>query len=132
MLLNPEVQAKAQAQLDTIVGTDRLPEFDDLPSLPYVEATLMETLRYHPVIPFSMRSLLSKPQQIPTNYTSSATAHAIIEDDEYKGFRIPKGATVIPNAWYGFLQVIPSLICLTFILTFLQELNARRRDVSSK
>ena len=97
MLLNPEVQAKAQAQIDAVVGTDRLPEFDDLPSLPYVEATLMETLRYHPVIPFSASFHPSIQSLVHHSFT--ATAHAIIEDDEYKGYRIPKGATVIPNAW---------------------------------
>lgn len=52
MLLNPESQKKAHDELDNIVGRDRLPEFEDRPSLPYIEAMVMETLRWHPVIPF--------------------------------------------------------------------------------
>jgi cytochrome P450 len=52
MVLNPDIQRKAQAQVDAVVGKDRLPDFDDLPLLPYLEAILMEVLRYHPGVPF--------------------------------------------------------------------------------
>lgn len=51
MLLYPEVQRKAQAQLDDVVGRDRLPEFRDLDSLPYVRAIFKELLRWQPVLP---------------------------------------------------------------------------------
>ena len=54
MVLNPDVQSRAQAEVDSVVGKDRLPEFDDLPSLPYVEAIIMELLRWHPVVPFGV------------------------------------------------------------------------------
>ena len=46
MLLNPDVQAKAQAELDRVVGRGRLPEFADRAALPYIECVLLETLRY--------------------------------------------------------------------------------------
>ena len=58
MLLNPTSQKKAHDELDTVIGRDRLPEFEDRPSLPYVEAIVMETLRYHPTSPFSKTVLL--------------------------------------------------------------------------
>lgn len=51
MVLYPSVQARAQAELDALVGRSRLPDFDDRPSLPYIEATLTETLRWNPVTP---------------------------------------------------------------------------------
>lgn len=51
MLLYPEVQRKAQAEIDSIVGTGRLPEFSDRPSLSYVEAVMYETMRYAPGMP---------------------------------------------------------------------------------
>ncbi|KAG2350438.1 p450-domain-containing protein [Suillus weaverae] len=54
MVLNPEVQAKAQAEIDRVVGKDRLPDFDDRPASPYLEAVLRETLRWHPVIPLGL------------------------------------------------------------------------------
>jgi len=35
MMTHPEVLAKAQKEIDSVVGTDRLPTFSDRPSLPY-------------------------------------------------------------------------------------------------
>jgi len=57
MVLNPEVQAKAQAEIDRVVGKDRLPNFDDRLALPYVGAVLRETLRWHPVAPFGASTI---------------------------------------------------------------------------
>jgi cytochrome P450 len=48
---NPEVQRKAQDEIDAVVGTDRLPTFADRSSLPYVEAVYLETLRYTAPVP---------------------------------------------------------------------------------
>lgn len=45
MLLYPDVQRKAQAELDRVVGSDRLPEFSDERSLPYITAVVQEVLR---------------------------------------------------------------------------------------
>lgn len=57
MVLHPEIQAKAHAEIDRVVGKDRLPGFDDRPALPYVEAILRETLRWHPVFPFGRSTI---------------------------------------------------------------------------
>ena len=51
MLQHPEVQGRTQAEIDAVIGTDRLPNFDDRPNLPYVEAVLLETLRLYAVGP---------------------------------------------------------------------------------
>jgi cytochrome P450 len=51
MLLYPDVQAKAQAELDAIVGSDRLPDFSDRGHLPYVNSVILETLRWKVVAP---------------------------------------------------------------------------------
>ena len=51
MVLHPEVQRKAQEELDAVVGTDRLPSLVDRENLPYVESVMKETLRWHPVTP---------------------------------------------------------------------------------
>lgn len=53
MVLNPEVQKRAQAEIDRVVGYERLPDFDDRTSMPYVEAVLRETLRFYPIVPLS-------------------------------------------------------------------------------
>ena len=51
MVKYPEVQEAAQAELDRVVGCDRLPNFPDEESLPYIGAVIKETLRWHNVTP---------------------------------------------------------------------------------
>jgi len=51
MALNPASQEKAQAEIDAVVGKDRLPTMDDRPLLPFVEALLRETFRHKPIAP---------------------------------------------------------------------------------
>jgi Cytochrome P450 len=45
MVLYPECQARAQKEIEAVVGSERLPTFDDRSLLPYVESVLQETLR---------------------------------------------------------------------------------------
>ncbi|KAH9480332.1 Cytochrome P450 monooxygenase 98 [Psilocybe cubensis] len=80
MVLNPEIQKKAQAELDRVLGTKRLPTLADRKSLPYIEAIYREVLRFKPPIPISV-------------------PHSVTTDDTFKGYFIPEGTTVFPNIW---------------------------------
>jgi len=80
MVLHPEVQKNAHAELDRVVGPDRLPAFEDRASLPYIEAIVSELLRWHVATP------LGGPRYIYV-------------DDEYQGYRIPKQTFILGNAW---------------------------------
>ncbi|KAF5313822.1 hypothetical protein D9619_013035 [Psilocybe cf. subviscida] len=80
MAMYPKVQGKAQAELDAVIGSQRLPEFSDRPSLPYVNALVKETMRWQLVGPL-------------------AIAHMATDDDVYEGYFIPKGTIIIGNAW---------------------------------
>ncbi|KAH7928202.1 cytochrome P450 [Leucogyrophana mollusca] len=80
MVLHPEAQTRAQAEIDAVVGKDRLPDFSDRPSLPYVDAVLRETQRWGALVPL-------------------AVPHVAISDVVYEGYLIPKGAAVITNLW---------------------------------
>ena len=53
MALHPEKQQKAQAELDQVIGADRLPQISDTSNLPYVNAVIKETMRWHPALPLS-------------------------------------------------------------------------------
>ena len=77
----PEVQSKAQAELDVIVGHDRPPNLNDEMKLPYISALLREVLRWH----------VATPIGVP---------HCTSEDDEYEGYFIPAGTIVSANIWY--------------------------------
>ncbi|KAI9375047.1 cytochrome P450 [Aspergillus egyptiacus] len=80
MALHPEVQKKAQEELDRVLGPNHLPTFEDRPNLPYIDAIVKEALRWHPVAPMG----------IP---------HMCTVEDVYKGYRIPKGSIIMPNIW---------------------------------
>ena len=49
--LHPEVAKKAQQEIDTVIGNERLPTFEDRPHLPYINALVMEVFRWHTVAP---------------------------------------------------------------------------------
>ncbi|KAG6840387.1 hypothetical protein C0991_007048, partial [Blastosporella zonata] len=80
ILLHPEVQVKAQEELDRVIGNSRLPEFSDRKDLPYICAIVKEVLRWSPVAPLGL-------------------PHMATSDDEYNGFFIPAGTAVIGNTW---------------------------------
>lgn len=78
---HPEALRLAQKELDTIVGLERSPIFADEPNLPYMRALVKEVLRWRPVA------------------VLGGTPHSSTEDDDYEGYRIPKGTSVLGNSW---------------------------------
>lgn len=54
MVLHPEAMLKAQAQIDAVVGRDRLPTFSDREKLPYIEAMVREIMRWRTVGPIGL------------------------------------------------------------------------------
>ncbi|KAH8107512.1 cytochrome P450 [Phellopilus nigrolimitatus] len=80
MLHHPACAARAQAELDAVVGAARLPTHADARALPYLCALVKEVQRWRPIAP-------------------TGVAHAVTEDDTYAGYFIPKGATVYANIY---------------------------------
>ena len=60
MLNHPEVLKKAQEEVDSVVGADRMPDWDDEPHLPYIVACIKEMLRHRPAAPLGTRAWLGK------------------------------------------------------------------------
>jgi cytochrome P450 len=58
MMLHPESQRKAQRQIDEVLKGRRLPDIKDRESLAYVDAILMEVLRYVTCFSLILRLLL--------------------------------------------------------------------------
>lgn len=56
MILFPKAQAQAQAELDEVVGPNRLPTFKDYECLPYVRALVEEVLRWRSAAPLGAYS----------------------------------------------------------------------------
>ncbi|KAG2113513.1 cytochrome P450 [Suillus discolor] len=59
MVSYPNVQKRAQVEIDSAVGRDRLPTFEDRALLPYLESVLRETLRWQPIGPIAPRATSS-------------------------------------------------------------------------
>ncbi|KAG8221656.1 cytochrome P450 [Butyriboletus roseoflavus] len=80
MVQYPVVLKRAQAEIDAVIGQDRLPVFEDRDSLPYCNAVFAESLRWGVPVPLSL-------------------PHRLMEDDIYDGVLIPKGSLVFANTW---------------------------------
>ncbi len=46
IVAHPIVQARIQAEMDLVIGRDRLPEFSDKPGLPYLQCVILEVIRF--------------------------------------------------------------------------------------
>ncbi|PKA50363.1 Cytochrome P450 78A4 [Apostasia shenzhenica] len=81
MVLHPEIQAEAQAEIDSAVGNSRPVSDSDIPNLRYLQSIVKETLRMHPPGP-----LLS-------------WARLAIHDVNVGNHFIPAGTTAMVNMW---------------------------------
>ena len=59
MMCFPEVQKRAQEEIDRVIGGDRLASYPDRPSLPYTDAVITEVLRLRPPISVGKSSMPS-------------------------------------------------------------------------
>ncbi|TFK22015.1 cytochrome P450 [Coprinopsis marcescibilis] len=80
MMYYPNVQAKAQQELDVYLKGDRLPEFGDESNLPYITALVKELLRWQPIAPMGL-------------------PHFSTEDCFHEGYFIPKDSIIFANQW---------------------------------
>lgn len=113
MITHPEVMKKAQAEIDSVVGSDRLPTFSDRSSLPYLDCVMTEVLRMGVAVPLGL-------------------PHRLMEDDVYRGMFIPKGTLVFANVWNILrdeaLYPEPFEFKPERYLVEADELTVRRRD----
>lgn len=80
LAVNPAAQARAQKELDKVIGRSRMPDFSDQEKLPYIYACFRETSRLRP----------------PSN---NGVLHYTTADLSYKGYHIPKNTVVAMNQY---------------------------------
>ncbi|CAE6358775.1 unnamed protein product [Rhizoctonia solani] len=80
MVLHPHAQARAQQELDAVLGHARLPDISDRERLPYMRNLIDEVLRLYPIVPLGL-------------------PHTCFQDDIYRGYNIEKGTVVMGNVW---------------------------------
>ena len=63
MVLNPDVKHKTQDEIARVCDPNQLPSLDDVDSLPYVTAVVVEVLRWSAIwVPFYRRLVRFKNQ----------------------------------------------------------------------
>ncbi|CAG7822225.1 unnamed protein product [Allacma fusca] len=77
-----EIQKRFQAELDNVVGRNRFPALADRPLLPFVEATIAESMRLGTIVPLGL-------------------FHVADQDAKIRGFDVPKGTWLLCPL-YGF------------------------------
>ena len=80
LIRHDDITKTLQDELDHVIGKDRLISEEDIPNLPYLQATVKEIMRLHPVLPLL----------IP---------HESIQPCEVAGFYVPEKTRLIVNAW---------------------------------
>ncbi|CAE6444310.1 unnamed protein product [Rhizoctonia solani] len=80
MVTNPYVQQKAHQEIDSVLGFGVLPDVSDRNRLPYINNLIKELFRWYPALPLAL-------------------PHASFADDNYRGYEIKKGTTIIGNIW---------------------------------
>lgn len=111
MTLYPTVQEKARAEVDRILGTDRLPTIEDWDRMPYMAAVVREVLRWHPVIPLREFFSITVDTIVSLYGVEDTVTRNPIKDDIYNGYFIPKDRMIIVNYWFvshssGYLGLI--------------------------
>ncbi|CAL1714231.1 unnamed protein product [Somion occarium] len=80
MVTYPDIQKRAQQEVDEVIGLDKSPVLDDIEKLPYLRAIIKEVHRFRPITP-------------------TAVPHSATADERVGDFLIPKGATIFMNVW---------------------------------
>nr|BAK09423.1 cytochrome P450 [Postia placenta] len=80
LVADPAIQMRAQEEMDSVIGKDRLPTFEDRARLPYMHSIITETLRWGATTPVGV-------------------PHRLSQDDEYGGYCLPANCVVIANTW---------------------------------
>ncbi|XP_022095813.1 cytochrome P450 2J6-like [Acanthaster planci] len=80
MVVYPKIQQRVQAEIDAVVGRNRLPRMADKSQLNFTRAVIWEVQRLAIVAPLGV-------------------AHAAASDTQFRGFSIPKGAFLLSNLW---------------------------------
>ncbi|XP_034556012.1 cytochrome P450 2J6-like [Notolabrus celidotus] len=77
LINNQDIQAKVQAEIDTVIGQTRLPTMADRPNLPYTDAVIHEIQRFGNIVPLN-------------GFRMAAM------DTKLDGYFIPKGTSLVP------------------------------------
>ncbi|KAM6077703.1 cytochrome P450 2J6-like isoform 1-T1 [Theristicus caerulescens] len=87
MAMYPEIQARVQAEIDTVIGQARQPALEDRSNMPYTNAVIHEVQRKSNIIPFNVPRLTVKDTildgfHIP-KVTPPLSAKTLVRDSQF-------------------------------------------------
>jgi hypothetical protein len=100
MIIHPEIQRRAQAELDAVVGRRRLPNLQDRANLPYLGAIQKEIYRWAAIVPLGELCRAAHFNVLFFIYWSIGIPHCATEDIVYESQFIPKDSLLVNNIWY--------------------------------
>ena len=120
MLLFPEAQTRVAAEMNDVVGRDRVPTLANLPNRPDLNPTWRECLRWRPPLPLCESTVTVPGISVLMGLTAAfdvAIPHKSTEEDVYNGYRIPKGSIIYSNVAYVLVFPAPARRGVTLIAT---------------
>src|SRR6218665_2281272 len=82
---NPTIQERLQKDIDAVIPRNRLPSLDDQPKLPFVEATILETMRFRTVLPLSVPHLTLSDSEVCGYFIPANTKVSLLSQFDYNG-----------------------------------------------
>jgi hypothetical protein len=98
MALYPDAFKKGQEEVDRVIGHDRLPSILDRDQLPYVNALMLEILRWCVATPLGLFLTFHLVGILVSNLKYGlGVPHKSWQDDTHNGYFIPKGTVILAN-----------------------------------
>ncbi|CAE6411992.1 unnamed protein product [Rhizoctonia solani] len=128
MVTNPHVQARAQKELDAVLGQDTLPSISDMNRLPYIKNLIEELWRLYPVFPLGNVWAMSRD---PRYYKDPE----VFDPDRYQDPSVPRppvfgwGRRKCPGIHFAEASAFITIASLLTTFTFSKKRNGSGQEV---
>lgn len=98
IMQNQHALQQAQEEVDRCCGTHRSPALEDLGSLPYIEACMLELRKKH-LLQLTQPDLTTHQTLRWRPVAAGGISHMLTQTDTYKDYVFPAGTIFFANTW---------------------------------